>query len=205
MKKALFIIALTCVVASLNAQKSNLWVKGGATASSFFETYNSNKSMIFGPEFGVFLRAQFPHNLGYESGIFYAEKGTKFNTKRVKASLDYIGAYGDVLINFPLVHNNNFFAGAGIFFADALNGKLKYDDSVTSKIVFGDTWKRFDAGVEFKTGLEISNTVSIGAQYGIGLFHVYSSLDPRDRSNKARNSTFALDIAFNLRSLSRKK
>ncbi len=205
MKKALLIIALTCVVSVINAQKTNLWVKGGATASSFFETYNSNKNMIFGPELGVLIRAQFPHNFGYEAGVFYAGKGAKFNTANVRASLNYAGAYGDVLINFPLVHNDNFFAGAGIFFADALSGKLKYTDSVTSKIIFGDTWKRFDAGIEFKTGYEINNTVTIGAQYGIGLFHVYSSLDPRGRSNKARNSTFALDLAFNLNSLSRKK
>ena len=205
MKKALFVIALTCVVSALNAQKSYLWVKGGATASSFFETYNSNKNMVLGPELGVFVRTEFPHYFGYEAGVFYAGKGAKFNTAGVKATLNYIGAYGDAIINFPLVHNNNFFTGAGVFVADAISGRLKYDDSIHTKIDFGDPWTRFDAGVEFKTGFEINNTITIGAQYSIGLFHIYSTPDPRGRSNKARNSTFALDVALNLSRLTGKK
>ena len=205
MKKFLIIITLTCTASFLKAQKTSIWASGGVTLSSLYETYSSNKSLLIGPEVVLSLRANYPGNWGYETGIYYATKGTKFNTEDTKVHLDYVGAYFNVLYDFPLKSNDDFFVSPGIFLADAIHGKVKYKDSASSKLDFGDSWKSFDAGVNVRVGYVINNTITIGAHYDIGIFNVYSSTDFRGRSNKGRSSSAAVDFSVNLSKLLGKK
>lgn len=205
MKKVLLIITLTCTVSFLKAQKTTAWASGGVTLSSLFETDNSNKSLVIGPEAVLSLRANYPGNWGYETGVYYAAKGTKFNTDGNKVHLDYIGAYFNVLYDFPLKSNDDFIVTTGIFLADAISGKIKYTDSVTSKLNFGDAWTSFDAGVNIRVGYVINNIVTIGSHYDIGVFNIYSSTDYRGRSNKGRTSSAAVDLSVNLNKLFGKK
>lgn len=205
MKKALFIITLICSASFLKAQKTTVWASGGVTLSSLYETYNSNKSLRIGPEVVLSLRANYPGNWGYETGIYYASKGTKFNAAGQSVHLDYAGAYFNVLYDFPLKSDDDFFVAPGIFLADAVSGKIKYTDSVTSKLDFGGAWKSFDAGVNIRVGYVINNTVTIGAHYDIGVFNIYNSTDFRGRNNKGRSSSAAVDFSVNLSKLIGKK
>jgi hypothetical protein len=206
MKKALLIFVIIFSVTAANAQYKQLNVRGGATISSLYETYTSNKSLVIGAEAGLGYRKVSKHNWGFETGIYYAGKGTKFNNTGVKVHLDYVGANADLLYNFPLVHNNDLLFGAGVFVADAIGGKSTKDSTGASeKLVFGDDWTRFDGGIEVRAGFVINKTVTIGAHYGIGIFNIHSDLDPRGRSNKGRSSSATVNVEFNLYKLMGKK
>jgi hypothetical protein len=207
MKKLLLIILATSAVSLLKAQKTYIWAGIGAIASSQIQSQqgDGDRTAIWGPYISAFIRSQFPTQFGYETGIFYTTKGTRFTDSSVSVRLNYVGAYYNFFLFFPLQYNSDIYVGPGIYVSEALNGKNKYD-STSTDIVFGDIWTRFDGGVELKAGVSINNTVSLSAQYNIGVIKNYTSPTPtqRENFNTGRNSSFTFTAGLKLGSLRRK-
>ena len=63
----------------VKAQKTYLWVNAGATVSTQIQSQKGGaRSSIWGPYLGTFVRTVFPTEFGYEAGLFYTTKGTRF-------------------------------------------------------------------------------------------------------------------------------
>ncbi len=198
MKKFLIIVVLSCAATSfVNAQKAYLWATAGINASTFLENLPSDKSSVLGPQLALSLRAKYPTHWGYEAGIFYAAKGTNYKTFKQKVHLDYGGAYINGMFNFELENNNTVYAGAGFYFAGALNGKIK-NDSTTVKIDYSNNWKNYDVGIQMKAGYNINNLISLSLHYDVGFTKIYIVEDSRGKQNKANNSSVSINAGFNL-------
>jgi len=205
MKKFLIIVLLSCAATTFtNAQKVYLWGTAGLNASSFLESIPADKSSVLGPQLALSLRAKYPTHWGYDAGIYYSAKGTNYKTTNEKVRIDYAGAYINSLFYFPLENKNDIYAGAGLYFAGALDGKVK-NDSVTQKIKDIDNWKTYDIGIQIKAGYSIGNLLSLSIHYDVGFTKIYVVTDSRGKTNKANNSTVSVNAGLNLSKLLGKK
>ena len=204
MKKALFIVTLSCIAFIVNAQpkrtKSYLYLTGGANWATFFQSSSDVNSVrgIWGPEVALSVRTVLPTWLGFEGGVFYSTRGARFSDTTGKVNLNYAGAYIDGLMFFPLINYDDVYAGMGVYAAGAVNGTAKVD-SIKQDIKFEETtWNRFDIGVQLRVGYVIKNTVGFGFHYDIGLVPPYTGVDLRGNTNHGRNSVFDLFVTLKL-------
>jgi hypothetical protein len=205
MKKSLLILVLCCIAifskAQIDKTRGYLWANGGANYASLYESskYASETDGIFGPELGLSLRVKYKSYWawGYEVGGYYSRKGTKFKNADSTVTLDYAGIFINGLLYFPLVNDDYIYIGGGIYGLHAFSGKSK-SDIASSSISFGDTWKRYDGGLQLKAAYEIKNFVALGLHYDIGVFNTFSSIDSRGDEYNGRNSALTLFASMRL-------
>jgi Outer membrane protein beta-barrel domain len=205
MKKGLLILVLCCVAifskAQIDKTKGYLYLNGGVNYASLYESseYASETGGIFGPELGLSLRAKYKSywGWGFEVGGYYSVKGTKFKDADNKVTLDYGGLFVNGLLYFPLVNDDDIYIGGGIYSLYAFSGKSK-SDTASSSIKFGDSWKRYDGGLQLKAAYEIKNFLALGLHYDFGFFPTFSSTDSRGDDFNSRNSTVTLFASIRL-------
>src|SRR3954452_7762906 len=157
MKKALLILTLFCIAFTGNAQikkiKGYLYATGGANWATYFQSSSDVNSLkgIWGPEVSLSLRTVYPTWVGYEAGVFYSTKGASFSDSTGKVNINYAGVYANGLMFFPLINDDDIYAGMGIYAAGAINGKAGAD-SLKQNINFNDNWNRFDIGIQIRAG-----------------------------------------------------
>ncbi|HXL57508.1 MAG TPA: hypothetical protein VN958_14690, partial [Chitinophagaceae bacterium] len=137
----------------------------------------------------------------FEVGGYYSMKGVKFKGSDTKVTLNYAGVFGNALLFFPLINNNDIYVGGGIYALQALNGKTKKSDTARSPITFGNTWKKFDGGLQLRAGFNIKNVIAFGLHYDLGAFKNYSSIDLRGEDFDGRTSVITLFISIKLAKL----
>lgn len=200
MKKFSLLFLCVCFAFVVNAQRTGLWANGGATFSTQIQSLrgDGSRGYITGPYVGLFVRNEYATLLGWEVGLNYTEKGTKFPDSSSSVRLRYIGLYGNGFLNFPLIHNSAFFFGPGIYVANAFSGTKA--DSLKNKLEFGNQWEKLDIGFEFKAGYTYNNLLTLTAQYDIGITRNYTSEFPtvRDEYNHGRNSSFSITAGLRL-------
>src|SRR5215210_6666805 len=131
MKNILLIFLLFCIAYSSKAQlhktQINLWANVGGSYSSLYLSSNNTAEIsgIIGPDLGLSIRLESPTYWGLEVGGYYATRGVKFTDSNNKATLNYVGAFVNGLLFFPLENNDDAYVGAGLYAANALNGKSK--------------------------------------------------------------------------------
>src|SRR6266496_510931 len=206
MKNWLLIFGLSCITFFSKAQtskpRSNIWVNGGLSYAALYEKPKQTQEIgIPAPEAGLSLRVQYPNYWGFEVGGYYSMKGVKFKNTDTKVTLNYAGMFANGLLFFPLINNNNIYIGGGLYILEAFDGKAK-SDSASSVITFGDTWKRFDAGIELRSGYNIKDIVTIGLHYDLGAFKTYSSTDSGGDLFEGRNSVITLFVSIKLAKIS---
>lgn len=204
MKKFSLLIFFLIGVLISNAQRTGLWAEGGVTFATQIQSLkgDGSRSSITGPYIGIFVRDEYPTLLGWEIGAYYTQKGTRMSDSGYSVGLDYLGAYIDGYLSFPLVHNSVFFFGPGIYVGSAFQGAVRTDSSKYA-VPFGEQWEKLDLGVEFKTGYTYNNFITISAKYGIGINRNYTSKYPAQRGeyNKGRNSAFSITAGIKLAKL----
>ncbi len=179
MKNWLLIFGLSCITFFSKAQtskpRSNIWVNGGLSYAALYEKPKQTQEIgIPAPEAGLSLRVQYPTYWGFEVGGYYSMKGVKFKNTDTKVTLNYAGMFANGLLFFP----------------------------ASSVITFGDTWKRFDAGIELRSGYNIKDIVTIGLHYDLGAFKTYSSTDSGGDLFEGRNSVITLFVSIKLAKIS---
>lgn len=204
--KTIFLILLLCCVAifskaQIDKAKGYLYANGGVNYATLYESakYASETGGIFGPELGLSLRAKYKSywGWGFEVGGYYSQKGTKFKDADRKVTLDYGGVFINGLLYFPLINDDDIYIGGGIYSLYAFNGKSK-SDTASSSIKFGDSWKRYDGGLQLKAAYEIKNFLALGLHYDFGFFPTFSSTDSRGDDFNSRNSTLTLFASIRL-------
>lgn len=132
---------------------------------------------------------------GTKSGdAFYVEDQTDLSGS---LNISYLELPVNLVANFD-TGSGKFFAGAGPYAAYALSGNGKAG-GVKEDMPFGSNdgeFKRFDFGLNFLAGYQLTNGLNIHAGYGLGLGNILN-----DKSSgvdlSAKNKVFSVSLGFN--------
>jgi opacity protein-like surface antigen len=142
---------------------------------------------------GVGMDYGFSENWSLQSGLMISSKGYKVKdyakVRPIYLDIPILAAY-----KFNISDNTKFVINAGPYLAFGLGGKVKYDGVDESDKVFGDDgWNRFDLGIQYGIGLEISDhyLVNLTGQNGF-----ICPWDTEDGEDKPKNMTFSIGVGY---------
>lgn len=143
---------------------------------------------------GVGMDYGFNENWSLQSGLMISSKGFKFKEGDWKDK--YRPIYLDIPIlaayKFNISDNTKFVINAGPYLAIGLGGKNKETDEEDSKLFDKDgcDWKRFDLGIQYGIGLELSD------RYLINLTGQNGFISPVDGGDDPKNMTFTIGVGY---------
>lgn len=143
---------------------------------------------------GVGMDYGFNENWSLQSGLMISSKGFKFKEGDWKAK--YRPIYLDIPIlaayKFNISDNTKFVINAGPYLAIGLGGKNKETDEEDIKLFDKDgyDWKRFDLGIQYGIGLELSD------RYLINLTGQNGFISPVDGGDDPKNMTFTIGVGY---------
>lgn len=144
--------------------------------------------------FGVGMDYGFNENWSLQSGLMISSKGFKFKEGDWKDK--YRPIYLDIPIlaayKFNISDNTKFVINAGPYLAIGLGGKNKETDEEDIKLFDKDgyDWKRFDLGIQYGIGLELSD------RYLINLTGQNGFISPVDGGDDPKNMTFSIGVGY---------
>lgn len=143
---------------------------------------------------GVGMDYGFNENWSLQSGLMISSKGFKFKEGDWKNK--YRPIYLDIPIlaayKFNISDNTKFVINAGPYLAIGLGGKNKETDEEDIKLFDKDgyDWKRFDLGIQYGIGLELSD------RYLINLTGQNGFISPVDGGDDPKNMTFTIGVGY---------
>lgn len=143
---------------------------------------------------GVGMDYGFNENWSLQSGLMISSKGFKFKEGDWKDK--YRPIYLDIPIlaayKFNISDNTKFVINAGPYLAIGLGGKNKETDEEDIKLFDKDgyDWKRFDLGIQYGIGLELSD------RYLINLTGQNGFISPVDGGDNPKNMTFTIGVGY---------
>lgn len=143
---------------------------------------------------GVGMDYGFNENWSLQSGLMISSKGFKFKEGDWKDK--YRSIYLDIPIlaayKFNISDNTKFVINAGPYLAIGLGGKNKETDEEDIKLFDKDgyDWKRFDLGIQYDIGLELSD------RYLINLTGQNGFISPVDGGDDPKNMTFTIGVGY---------
>lgn len=143
---------------------------------------------------GVGMDYGFNENWSLQSGLMISSKGFKFKEYIWKDK--YRPIYLDIPIlaayKFNISDNTKFVINAGPYLAIGLGGKNKETDEEDIKLFDKDgyDWKRFDLGIQYGIGLELSD------RYLINLTGQNGFISPVDGGDDPKNMTFSIGVGY---------
>lgn len=143
---------------------------------------------------GVGMDYGFNENWSLQSGLMISSKGFKFKEGDWKDK--YRPIYLDIPIlaayKFNISDNTKFVINAGPYLAIGLGGKNKETDEEDIKLFDkdGHDWKRFDLGIQYGIGLELSD------RYLINLTGQNGFISPVDGGDDPKNMTFTIGVGY---------
>lgn len=143
---------------------------------------------------GVGMDYGFNENWSLQSGLMISSKGFKFKEGDWKNK--YRPIYLDIPIlaayKFNISDNTKFVINAGPYLAIGLGGKNKETDDEDIKLFDKDgyDWKRFDLGIQYGIGLELSD------RYLINLTGQNGFISPVDGGDDPKNMTFTIGVGY---------
>lgn len=143
---------------------------------------------------GVDMDYGFNENWSLQSGLMISSKGFKFKEGDWKDK--YRPIYLDIPIlaayKFNISDNTKFVINAGPYLAIGLGGKNKETDEEDIKLFDKDgyDWKRFDLGIQYGIGLELSD------RYLINLTGQNGFISPVDGGDDPKNMTFTIGVGY---------
>lgn len=143
---------------------------------------------------GVGMDYGFNENWSLQSGLMISSKGFKFKEGDWKDK--YRPIYLDIPIlaayKFNISDNTKFVINAGPYLAIGLGGKNKETDEEDIKLFDKDgyDWKRFDLGIQYGIGLELSD------RYLINLTGQNGFISPVDGGDDRKNMTFTIGVGY---------
>lgn len=145
---------------------------------------------------GVGMDYGFSENWSLQSGLMISSKGYKVKegeyketTRPIYLDIPILAAY-----KFNISDNTKFVINAGPYLAFGLGGKNKVDGVDESEKVFGDNgWNRFDLGIQYGIGLELSDRYLINLTGQNGFICPW---DTEDGEDKPKNMTFSIGVGY---------
>lgn len=143
---------------------------------------------------GVGMDYGFNENWSLQSGLMISSKGFKFKEGDWKDK--YRPIYLDIPIlaayKFNISDNTKFVINAGPYLAIGLGGKNKETDEEDIKLFDKDgyDWKRFDLGIQYGIGLELSD------RYLINLTGQNGFISPVDGGDDPKNMTLSIGVGY---------
>lgn len=149
-----------------------------------------------GFQLGVGMDYGFSENWSLQSGLMISSKGYKVKegeyketTRPIYLDIPILAAY-----KFNISDNTKFVINAGPYLAFGLGGKNKVDGVDESEKVFGDNgWNRFDLGIQYGIGLELSDRYLINLTGQNGFICPW---DTEDGEDKPKNMTFSIGVGY---------
>lgn len=149
-----------------------------------------------GFQLGVGMDYGFSENWSLQSGLMISSKGYKVKegeyketTRPIYLDISILAAY-----KFNISDNTKFVINAGPYLAFGLGGKNKVDGVDESEKVFGDNgWNRFDLGIQYGIGLELSDRYLINLTGQNGFICPW---DTEDGEDKPKNMTFSIGVGY---------
>lgn len=145
---------------------------------------------------GVGMDYGFSESWSLQSGLMISSKGYKYKEGDWKDK--YRPIYLDIPIlaayKFNISDNTKFVINAGPYLAIGLGGKNKETDEEDIKLFDKDgyDWKRFDLGIQYGIGLELSD------RYLINLSGQNGFISPKnyDGGKDYKNMTFSIGVGY---------
>lgn len=166
-------------------------------------TKADNTKALPGFQLGVGMDYGFSENWSLQSGLMISSKGYKYDYKDEYYNESYKARpiYLDIPIlaayKFNISDNTKFVINAGPYLAFGLGGKCKYDEGGDYKLFKGEDgddaeMKRFDLGIQYGIGLEISEhyLVNLTGQNG------FISPNNIDGLEDYKNMTFSIGVGY---------
>lgn len=159
-------------------------------------TKDSEAKALPGFNLGVGMDYGFSENWSLQSGLMISSKGWKYKEEGEKMTFRPI--YLDIPILaayiFNISDNTKFVINAGPYLAFGLGGKAKYGD-VDYKLFKSDEgdWKRFDLGIQYGIGLELSDHYLINLTGQNGFICPW---DTEEGEDKCKNMTFSIGVGY---------
>lgn len=158
-------------------------------------TKDSEAKALPGFHLGVGMDYGFSENWSLQSGLLISSKGYKYKegeyketTRPIYLDIPILAAY-----KFNISDNTKFVINAGPYLAFGLGGKVKYDGVDESDKVFGDDgWNRFDLGLQYGIGLELSDRYLINLTGQNGFICPWDV----DEGDKPKNMTFSIGVGY---------
>ncbi len=169
MRKILFLLSSILIMHVARAQEkteTTFRFQGSVNTSTLIKT-NKSVSQTFGyvPGYslGINFHTVYPSQWGWEGGLVFINKGGKFNNTigNPHVHLGYLEGNVAAVRNFPLQNDDDIYVNAGLFVSGGISGKIKTDSSKIN-VPYGNEWKRFDVGVQFKAGYTFHKTITLG-------------------------------------------
>lgn len=212
MKKILLLLTLAAGLSTaVNAQDKpvTFGVKAGVAFPNLtFSAMGTSVSLDSKTTFyvGGIADIKVSNILSLQPGLTYMSKGTKSGDAFFEdEETDLEGSINISYLELPvnLVANFNagtgkFFVGAGPYAAYALSGNGKAG-GVKEDMPFGSNegeFKRFDFGLNFLAGYQLTNGLNIHAGYGIGLGKIMNG-ETSEIDLAVKNKVFSVGLGFN--------
>lgn len=153
-------------------------------------TGDGDTKALTGFTLGVGMDYGFNESWSLQSGLMFTSKGCKekdaYKARPIYLDIPILAAY-----KFNISDNTKFVINAGPYLAFGLGGKVKYDGGGDNKCFGDDGWdmKRFDLGIQYGIGLELSD------RYLINLTGQNGFIDVADGGD-AKNMSFAIGVGY---------
>lgn len=127
----------------------------------------------------------------FQSGLMFVSKGYKvkdiYKERPVYLDIPILGAY-----KISVSENTKFVINAGPYLSFGLGGKTKYDKGGDHKVFGDEGWKRFDLGIQYGIGFELSD------HYLVNLTGQHGFICPWDvdEGDKPKNMNFAISLGY---------
>lgn len=200
MKKIILTAVAVFGFAFANAQEVKFGVKAGLNISNFSGDVEDNKSRI-GFQLGGFAEIKISDKFSIQPELLYSAQGA--NSKEVDNANDYTfeekinNSYLNipVMAKFYVTPKFNVEVGPQIGFL--LSSKTKFEESlagvsVSAKEDTKDVFESTDFGLNFGLGYDLTEKLSIGGRYNLGLSNIVK--DAGDF--KVQNSVFTFSLGY---------
>lgn len=117
-------------------------------------------------------------------------KGSKFDVEGVEFEFNtlYLDIPVNALAKFQAGNAGKFYIGGGPYLGFKLSSKVSVGDE--SEDI--ENWKSTDFGVNFATGFEFSQGLTLGVNYGLGLTNIIEG----DDETTGKNKVFAISLGY---------
>jgi hypothetical protein len=176
MKKIFLLFALALINLGVFAQKTKFGVVAGATFATqkiSNEAIAIDGSAKVGVTLGGTVDIELAENFHIQPGLNFTQKNSEFSAfgESLTRNLSYVEIPLNLLYNLE-VGSGKIFAGAGPTLGFGVSGKNK-SGSVSESIKWGsgedNDLKAFDFGLNLLAGYELTQGITIGLNYNIGL------------------------------------
>ena len=187
MKKSILFVLFALISVAGFSQITGWNAKVGMNFSNVTK-YDDAKALP-GFQLGVGMDYGFSESWSLQSGLLISSKGYKIEDVKVRPiylDIPILAAY-----KFNISDNTKFVINAGPYLAFGLGGKAK-DDNFDLKLFKSDEgdWKRFDLGIQYGIGLELSD------RYLINLTGQNGFISPVDGGDDPKNMTFSIGVGY---------